>query len=174
MKIILAAVLLSTSAFAAEAPVKPELPKSDMTIDECLVVLSGLESLDGYQTVVNEGKPNVQVVNRSYVFGNGVLRADIAHDITALRDVRKAAQESQQGIFKEVAKGAPDIPQTVAGADGKEHPNPLYAEYIRQLNQATGKPCSAIPTHISIKDLKLETNEIPGSVLSALDKMLDK
>ena len=117
---IAGALALSQAAFAAEAPVKQDTtPKpAGMTIAECTTVLAGLEALDGYQTVINEGKPNVQVVARSYVFGNGTMRADIAHDISALRDVRHTAQEAQQAIFRELAKGAPEILQTVADQAG--------------------------------------------------------
>lgn len=178
MRIVLiaGALALSQVAFAAEAPVKQDtMPKpAGMTIAECTTVLAGLEALDGYQTVINEGKPNVQVVARSYVFGNGTLRADIAHDISALRDVRHTAQEAQQAIFRELAKGATEILQTVADQAGKEHPNQVYAEYVRELNEATDKPCLAILTRINLKDLKLEVNEIPGSALSNIDKILDR
>jgi hypothetical protein len=160
-------------AIANEAPVKPEPPKPTMTIDECMTVLAGLEALDGYTTIIKEGKPDAQVVVRSYVFGNGALRDDIAQNLTALRDVRRSTQETQNAIVKEIGKGANDIPAQIMGPDGKQLiSNPDYVEYVRQVNQLTAKPCNAIPVPIRLKDLKLDINEIPNSTISNLGKIL--
>lgn len=170
MKRLLSAVAIcfvTVSASAAQAPVKTDaaVPEpSKLTISQCLQVLAGVRALDGFQIVVNEGKPNVQIVTRAYSFGNGALREDIARDISALTAVQKTSQESQQSIFKEIAKDQTEIkPGT-----------PDFAEYAKQITDATAKPCDARLTRIKIKDLKLDVNEIPGSDLSNLDPILDR
>lgn len=166
------ACLLSTSVLAAEAPVKQDpaaataaaLHPSKLTINDCLAILSGLNGLDGHQVVVNAGKPNEQVVMLAYEFKNGRLRGDIATDIAMLTAVQRTAQEAQQRIFKEVAGDETEIKPGSAKS----------IEYDRELRELTSKDCPAAPVHITDTALKLDTNEIPSSVLAALDKIRDR
>lgn len=154
-----------TAAAAAEAPVKPTpgLPDTGLTVNECLTILSGLNALDGRQVVVSAGKPDEKVINLSYDFGNAKLRMDIAHDMAVLGAIQRDSQTAQQGIFLEVGKGADIKPGT-----------PEYANYDKQLKDLVDRPCHAALARIKAADLKLDRNDIPGSVLAAIDKILDK
>jgi hypothetical protein len=166
--ILAAAVCLSSvsASTGAQAPVKqePGLPSSGLTINDCLLILQGLNSLDGRQVVVNAGKSNEQVVLQAYEFGNAKLRLDIAHDLAILSAVQKDSQAVQQKIFLEVGKGSPDIkPGT-----------PELLDYNNQLKDLMARPCLADVSRIKAGDLKLDKNDIPGSVLAAIDKILDR
>lgn len=161
-------MMFASLAFAQAAPVKQEpsaaINPSGLTLNDCLTVLTGLNALDGYQVVVNAGKPNEQVIVRSYEFSNGDLRGDIADNIATLTAIQKTAQEAQAQIFRDVAKGETEIkPGT-----------PQVTEYDRQLKELTTRSCSAQLKKIKTSDLKLNKNEIPGSVLAALDKIREK
>lgn len=164
-KIFLAAAfaLIVNPIFAAEAPVQhpPIDVPSGLTIQDCLEVLSGLQGLDGHWVVLNENKDAKLV---SFVFENDVLRGIIQDDITALNAVQNRQQKIEQDIYKEIAgtKGVID-PGT------KE-----VTQYNQRAFDSKQKPCTAVLRHFSIKDLKLGKNEIPGTVLGAIGKILDK
>lgn len=161
---------------ASEAPVKKEsITEPKFTRAECLTILSGLNALDGYQTVVNAGKPNEHAITKAYEFGNAKLRTTIRDNIVALSSVQEVNNKVQQDTVKELAGEDGIITPTIIGSNGKDSViNPKYTEYVKKVNESQQLPCPAILAHISISDLKLDKNEIPGSVLSALDKILDK
>ena len=176
--IALLALVLPTCAFAQLAPAAPPSPSiaaalrtagippqpGALTVAECLTILGGLNQLDGHQVVINAGKPNESVVTVSYVFGNAALRRIIQEDIVALQSVQKTAQTLQIAIFKENVKDGTEIkPNT-----------PEMEAYNKQINDASIAACPANVTHIRLADLKLEQNEIAGTILAALDKILDK
>lgn len=166
------AAITGANAQTAPAPAPAPAPRTaiippqpaPLTVAECLVVLGGLNQLDGHQVIFAGGTPKEQIVTLSYEFGNGTLRRDITQDIVELQAVQRTAQTVQQQIFKEVAKGETEIkPNT-----------PQMEEYNKQINEASVAPCPAKIIRIKQADLKLEKNEIAGTVLAALDKILDK
>lgn len=167
-KIVIAAALaiLPTCAFSQTSNATKNLatPAPVITVRDCLLILNGLSGLDGYNVLINAGKPNEQVLTRAYEFNNAKLRRDIQTNIAALQVVQQATQKLNQDIFREVAKDSNEIkPDT-----------PQYVEYTKRVSDGEGLPCTAQLVRININDLKLEKNEIPGSVLAALDKILDK
>lgn len=133
---------------------------TSLTVNDCLTVNSGLIALDGYQTL----DANKQRITLPYDFGNVALRRIIQRNIAAIAAVQQDQLQLQKDIFKEVAKGSTKI----------EPDTPKYEEYTRQVEKSLKLPCTAKLEHININDLKLDKNEIPGTVLVALDKILDK
>lgn len=165
---VTAFAFLIVPAFAQVAPVKQDVSSAmnpdKLTINDCLIVLNGLNALDGHSVIINAGKPNETVITQSYEFGNGSLRGDIAENIALLTAIQKTSQEAQQKIFNDVAKGETEIkPGT-----------PKAIEYDRQLKELIGRPCLAPIKKIKFGDLKLDKNEIPSSVLATLDKIREK
>jgi hypothetical protein len=174
LMIFAAMFAMATVAFGQQAPAAPTpepprttvIPKAEFTFNDCVTILRGLRGLDGYTT----DKGNVQ----SYIFKNATLRGNIAENQARLANIPTEIENARQKIFSEIAKGAPEIPQTVTGDDKKEHQNPDFAEYSKQLVALGTLPCHVTLIHIKRDDLKLETNEIPGTTLADIDKILDK
>jgi hypothetical protein len=174
-----AMLVVATVANAAEAPTAPPatapaaplIPKADLTMNECLKILRGLRGdggsnrgLDGYLVISNAGKPNETVVPQTYRFSNPNLRMDIGQDIARLSDIPNVIEKTRQQIFLEVAKSDLEInPST-----------PQMADYNKQLVLLGESPCRVTLIHIKASDLKLDVNEIPGSVLGDIDKILDR
>lgn len=163
---VLMIIGLTAAAAAAQSPAKTDPPKppAELTLNDCLTLLPGLNGLDGRTYVVNAGKATEQAVTLPYEFGNSRLRLDIARNIAQLVAVQRDADQVRQKIFMEVGKGAPEI----------KPGSPESVEYDRQLRELTARPCGVTLARIKAKDLKLDKNEIPGSVIGALDKILDR
>jgi hypothetical protein len=155
--LVIAALALSSPAPAAE----PEL-----TIDDCLTILVGLNGLDGHQALTRDNT----VVVLSYKFENAKLRGIIQENIAALGAVQSNLQKVQQQIFKEVAGSKFELRPDAA--DPAERA--LLQQYQKQALDARQGPCKATLSRISLNDLRLDKNEIPGSILAALSKILDK
>lgn len=153
--------VLATTALGADKPAAP--PPSTLTVNDCLVILQGLNGLDLHQVVVNQGKPNEQVAMIPFEFGSARLRLTIGHNLAELGAVQRDAQAAQQKIQAEIGKGGEIKPGT-----------PANLELDRQVRDLLTQPCRASIDHIQGADLKLDKNEIPGSVLGALDKILDR
>lgn len=164
----LAATMVTATAFAQQGPVKqdPASNPEKTTVFDCLVILNGLNEIDGkHDVVINAGKPNEQIAQLVYEFGNGRLRQDLARNITILTAIQRANDDTRQKIFAEVAKGAAEIkPGT-----------PESTNYDSQMKQLTSAPCP-IDNLVRIKtsDLKLDKNEIRAAALSAIDRILDR
>ena len=139
-------------------------PPAEFTMNDCVTILGGLRGLDGFQIVLNAGKPNESAVPQSYKFGNATLRSDIGQDIARLTDIPNQVEKSRQQIFSEIAKGAADIKPNTAE----------MTEYSKQLVALGESPCRVTLIRIKAADLKLDVNEIPGTTIAALDKVLDK
>ena len=60
--------------------------------------------------------------------------------------------------------------------DGADIPpgSPAFTDYNKQVQALGAAECTVRLVPIKAADLKLDVNEIPGTVLSALDKILDK
>jgi hypothetical protein len=167
--ILLAATLalaIIAPAFSAEAPPAqtPEpprtatvIPKPQFTLNECMTIQRGLKALDG-----------------NYKFGNGALRGTLGQNQARLQEVATEIDQARQKIFAEIAKGAPEIKPTIQDENKKEQPNPDFVEYNKQLMALGESPCHATLIHFKRDDLKLDVNEIPGSALADVDRIMDK
>ncbi len=165
-----AAVSLSTAAPAQQAPVKQDpaaaINPNKTTVFDCLVILGGLNEIDGKRPiVVNVGKPNEQVIETPYEFASGKLRLDLAKNIAILSAIQRRVEDARQKVFYEVAKGDPEIkPNTEKGV-----------EYDRKVRQISEQPCPITElVRIKAADLKLDKNEIRSAALAAIEKILDR
>lgn len=131
-----------------------------MTIGQCLTVLAGLNSLDGKQELTKDGTAIVT----PYQFGSAKLRLAIQQNVARLNDLQQGVQKVQQEIFREVAGNATEIKPNTAE----------FVRYQKMILDAQQEPCNIELQRINAADLKLDKNEIPGSVLGALDKILDR
>lgn len=151
--IALAIVFGASLAHAADA--------SKLTVAQALNLLTALRNLDGHLVIIkqNGGEGTVMV---PWEFGSGALRLAIAHDIDVLTPNEKALGEARRSILKELGDIKP-------GSKEAE-------EFSRQIEQAMSTPAlgAAELTHIKASDLKLDKNEIPVTVLSALGPILEQ
>jgi hypothetical protein len=169
-------------AVAAQAPVKQDpaeaLNPAKTTLFDCLTILVGLNEIDGKrQIIVNAGKPNEQVVETVYEFGNGRLRQDIARNISLLSIVQRDQQQAAQKVLMEISGGKGELrpPPDSASADDKAEYLRRTVEYDRQMKELTSRACPIDGlTRIKASELKLDKNEIRAGALAAIDKILDK
>jgi hypothetical protein len=162
--IICAATLASISIATAAEPKETPASPPPLTINNCLTILNGLAALDGATVVLNEGKPNAEAKTVAYKFGNATLRMDIQRNIAALQAVAQQTEKTRQQTFSEVADGAVELlPNT-----------PARAKYDKEVAKLGESACSVVLVHIRAADLKLDVNEIPGTVLANIDRILDK
>lgn len=141
-------------------------PTSPLTVVQALSMLMALKSLDGHEVVIKskEGDQTKVVVPWEL---SGLLRLKIANDITVLQVVEGTAEKTRQGLLREATKDKPG-PLTAG--------TPEYDEFIRQWSEVLNSPApgSVDLARIAAADLKLDKNEIPVSVLSALMPILDQ
>lgn len=159
--LILALTLLTSAPAFAQTP-EPQEKSESLKIKDCELIAQGLVGLDGYQIVTNAGRPNEAVVSRPYEFANATLRNNILKNLSALKDVQTRANENRKATFNEYAKGQTEVPVA------------KRVEYSEKINEIGELPCDAQLKRVSIKSLLLGKNEIPGSVLQALEKILDE
>jgi len=145
------------------SPAASGTPEAGLSINDCLIILQGLNGLDLHQVVLNQGKPNEQIANLPYEFGSARLRLDIGRNIAELGAVQRAAQATQEKITAEIGKGEEIKP---GSKEATERDN--------QIRELLNQPCRAHLEHIKAEQLRLEKNEIPSSILAALDKILDR
>jgi hypothetical protein len=164
------AVTIATTAAAQKAPVKQDpaeaINPDRTTVLDCLLILGGLNEIDGKrQVVVNAGKANEQVIEAPYEFASGKLRLDLAKNISILSVIQRRVEEARQKLFAEVAKGDVEIkPNTEKGI-----------EYDRRVRQIGEQPCPISElVRIKAADLKLDKNEIRSGALAAIEKILDR
>lgn len=151
------AILMVVIAFSAGA--KAQEPEK-LTILQCEIVLGGLQGLDGRTEMTKDGR----AVTVPYQFGSARLRLAIQQNIARLNIRHQDFLKVQQDMFREVAGDAVEI-----------KPNsPEMVRYQKMVLDAQQAPCNVELQRIKADDLKLDKNEIPGSVLGALDKILDR
>lgn len=166
------AALAAAPAIAQQAPVKPDpAPATNpdkLTIRECLGVLAGLNALDGQRVIVARGKPTESVENVSYKFGTntdraGKVRDAISHNIFMLGQVQQEAQSANRREQRAIGKGEEIKPGS------KEN-----VEFDGRMAEYTERPCNVDLDHIPVADLRLGENDIPGSILALLWRMIDR
>lgn len=170
------AAFMSSMASAIAEPPKP-IPT---TVADCMTILSGLEEIDAvHPMILNQGKPNEQVVPVPYEFSSVAVRRALAKDIRVLRVIREDHQKRSQKEMLAISSGKGEI------RDTNKQPGEVWdrehAEYLRQKNEFTSKmtamtsescPIDGLD-HIKSSDLKLEKNEIRGDPLASADKVID-
>ncbi len=155
-----AAVVAALVVFVAWASPARSAETPKLTILDCQTIFSGLTALDGHNEIT---KDQTSVVV-AYQFASAKLRMAIQSNLAALAAVQDTFTKTQQGIFREIAGGGSKI----------EPGKPEFDRYNKQITELQQQPCDVTLTRINAADLKLDKNEIPGSVLGALDKILEK
>jgi hypothetical protein len=153
----------------AHAQARPPL-----TVSDALNMLLAHKALDGRQVVAKQNGQDVVVVV-PWEFNSGVLRVRVARNVAALSEVEKLADEARLAIIKEVLKQAPPDkngrqPATLAPGSAE------MDEFLRQYTEVLKEPAKGSEqlARIKVADLRLDRNEIPVTVLSALLPILDE
>jgi hypothetical protein len=163
-----AAVALTSSAFAAEAPVKQDAHQPGepgMTISDCLGILGGLNALDaGYRRIVAEGKPTESAETIHFKLP-GKVRDAMSHDLFVLGQIQQEAQAANRRAQLEIMGSTPEPIKP----GSKEN-----LIFDQRMSEYTARPCEVALDHIRDADLDLDHNDISGSILSLLTKIRDK
>lgn len=180
-------VLCAAAALSCGAALAADAPK--ITLDQASKLLVALRNLDGHMIVVKQNGVD-NVVMDPWHFGSARVRLRISNDINVLEASLKVAQTARQGIFREAAAKATKrlcsvAPEAAGGKLAAECVNgqvnelrpgmPEFDEYDRQSKEldAQGAPGTQDLARIKASELNLDRNEIPGTVLSALEPILD-
>lgn len=161
-----AALLASYSGpLRAEGPSPGQAPPApSLSVRDAVSLVTALGNLDGHMIVTKQNGQE-QAIIVPWEFESGSLRLRIATDLTALKPVVAGADQTRQGIIKELLQkthGTEIRPGTVE-----------YSEFEREYGQALDMPTGVALQRIKASELKLDKNEIPVTVLSALAPILD-
>lgn len=151
--------IAATLATCAADGVRAQDAPPTITVRKALEVLSGLRALDGRQVIVKDS-----VVMQPWDFKNGALRLVIASDITTLTQLEQTTDKARIQILLELRRNA--------GQQKLEPGTPEFEEFSRQYEDMLAKAWDGKLEKIDAKSLNLDINEIPASVLSALQPIL--
>lgn len=103
----------------------------------------------------------------AYEFGSGVLRLKMSNDLSIVQSVEQSAEKARQAIVREILNKS--------GATKIDVGTPDYDEFSTQYNALLDQPAAGTQDLARVKasELKLDKNEIPVTVLSALKPILD-
>ena len=171
MKRILIAViaLMPTVAFAD--------PAAPLTVEQCINILAGLNSLTWAGQQLGETPDKKPPDAKQYKLGD--VRVTIAFDIESLQPVLTSYQRASQQFLGEL----PPVPQADAGKPQSPAAIELQADnnkkFIAFQVKALGQPCPVtINGRLKLSDLKLgdgaDQNQIPVNVLAAIVPIIDK
>lgn len=152
---LFALVFLLDPALAAD--------KVKISFQDAIILNNALSALDGRERVVKDGERE-RVVSEPYDLGPG-LRAAIGKNLTRLKAPVEIYSNAEKGLRNEITKGG--VIEIKAGSPEVE----LFIQKRAELLKLE----ESIEPLIRIKrsELKLEKNPIPGTVLSAMDPILD-
>lgn len=135
-----------------------------MTVREALSLAVALRNLDGHMVIVKDGTVMVP-----WEFGNAGLRMKIADDLEILARVERSADAARVGMVREFLQKLPAGSKDLNGT-------PLYDEFQKQYAaQVLDAPAAGVEAleRIKASDLRLDRNEIAGTVINALKPILD-
>jgi hypothetical protein len=157
--VILAATLAAGPARSDEA--------KKVTLGDALTLAPALRNLDGHATVIKQNGQDATVVI-PWEFGSGSLRLRISIDLNITKEAERIVEDSRAAIVKEILKDKPAGSSIAAGT-------PELDEFQRQIKEVLAQPLPGGQDLARIKasELKLDRNEIPVTVLSALAPVLD-
>ena len=171
-RIVVAAAMI----FAAVAPSGAQ-EKKPLTVEQCLGILTGLNSLNWVGEQLGETQDKKPADAKQYKLGE--VRFTVALDIEALGPVQASYQRAAQQFVAELPIAPavdPKNPSAPAGAQIQTDNNKRMLSF--QL-KALAQPCPASNlSHIKLADLKLgdgtDQNQIPVSVLAAFSPIVDR
>ena len=176
LTIATAAMLFLNRADAAEAkkPVAKTVetvapaPKIKLTIGQALNILTAIKGLDGRTIIVKQNGQDAAIM-QPWDFASGSLRLRILKNASALEPNVKLDEEARRKIVTEILAGMPE------GTTDIKAGTPEYDRFFKQREQVLNEP--AVGTEnlypIKVSELRLDRNEIPISVLSALEPILE-
>jgi hypothetical protein len=156
---VVAALLLFAPHADAKGQDNPRAEQTDMTVRKAMEVLAGLRALDGRQVIVKDA-----VILQPYDFKNGALRLVIASNLATLIQLEQTTDKARVQILMELRRDA--------NQQRLEPGTPEFAEFSRQYEEMLNKPWQGKLEMIETKALNLDVNEIPASVLFALQPIL--
>ncbi len=151
---------------AAMAMIAPAGAGDKLKVQDVFALQTALRNLDGHMVVVKQNGVEGTVMI-PWDFGSGALRLRIANNITILDAAAKGVEDARQAIIKEITKKA--------GTAEIKPGTPEFDDYQKQYGDIAIQPASGTQDLARIKasELKLDRNEIPGTVISALKPIMD-
>jgi hypothetical protein len=156
--IFICAVLISLSGVGHAAEEKKVLK---LTGEQMMILVNGLTALDGYDRIIKDGAIE-KTGHESYKLGCG-LRLLIGRDLTALRAAMQPIYDAQRALLFEKSNNTGEVKP-----DSPEEKQ-FNMESFKIMLSTAEIELYPIPT----KELKLDENPIPGSVLSSLGLILE-
>lgn len=159
---------LATAVLIAAAFIAPGLAEAadKITVGQTFSLATALRNLDGHMVVIKQGGAE-NAIMIPWDFGSGSLRLRIANNLNILDAVAKMVEDTRQNIVKEITKKS--------GTTEIKPSTPEMDDYQKQYGDVATQPAAGTQDLARIKasELRLDRNEIPGTVLSALKPILD-
>ena len=176
--IITAAVFLALAALPSWASEKPKEPPSaadagKVTVQQAINLQTALRNLDGHLVITKQnGQEGTVMV--PWEFSNGRVRKRIADDLSIVDAAVKVAETARQAIFKEVVATFKVAPDPKSGVQELKAGTPEHVEYDKQVEELMSAPAAGTQdlAKIKVSELKLDKNEIGGTVIEALGPIL--
>lgn len=169
-KIIVATI---TAALFLIAAAVPSWAGDKLTVAQAIPLGTALRNLDGHLIVIKQnGSDGVVMV--PWEFGSGVLRLRIANDISIIDASLKLAEDARLNIVKEQLKKLET--RTGEKATDLKQGTPEFDEFQKQYNEMVAQPAAGTQdlSRIKASELRLDKNEIPVTVLTALAPILEQ
>jgi hypothetical protein len=168
--------ITAVAMIALITPSYAQTPKASLTVEQCINILGGLNSLNWKGQQLNEAPGSKPANAEQYKLG--ISRFTIALDIAALTPILTSYQRAQQQFAQEL----PQPPQTEAGKPSPSDAQRILNEDNKKLSnwqfKTMAEPCQVTLSHLKLADLKIgdgtDQNPIPVSVLAALTPIIDQ
>lgn len=166
-RFILPILFLAAISSARGAPAK-------ITVLQAQQLSTALRNLDGHMVVIKQNGQDATIM-QPWEFGSGALRMRIANDLSIIDASLALAETARQGIVKEQIKKATERTGEKDLKDLKAD-WPEATEFQRQYNDLMAAPAAGTQdlSRIKASELRLDKNEIPITVLTALGPILDQ
>jgi uncharacterized protein YdbL (DUF1318 family) len=143
-----------------------------ITVDQAVQLATALRNFDGHLVVIKQnGAENTVMI--PWEFGDGRLRLRVSNNLAILDAAIKSINAAQIAIFKEATQKASER----TGKTEVDLPvgTPERIDYDRQNDELLKQPAPGTQdlSRIKASELKLDKNEIPVTVLTALKPILE-
>jgi hypothetical protein len=161
------------AGLAAAFTTAPAFASDKITLAQAMPLSTALQNLDGHMIVIKQNGQDAAIMT-PWEFGSGSLRLRIANDLTIVNAALKTAEETRQAVIKELLKKASD--RTGSAVTEIKPDMPESADYQKQYLDLMAQPASGTQDlgRIKASELRLDKNEIPVTVLSALKPIMDE
>lgn len=151
----------------------PAFAGDKITLAQAQPLSTALRNLDGHLIVIKQNGQDATVMT-PWEFGSGSLRLRIANDLTIVDAALGAAETVRQSIIRELLKKASDRTGTTVNELKPDMPE--NAEFQKQFTDLMAQPANGTQDlgRIKASELRLDKNDIPVTVLSALAPILDQ